>query len=428
MVCSGTTYGPSSCYRSRRQASENSLITTPAPIDVATATKAQAAEGRIDWLDFLRGAAALAVVLFHVRVTLWVGWRVLMTDESSSSIDRALAWITLPFPFFGTTVMLFFVVSGFAIHYPYALAGTTFAAGPYALRRVFRIYPAYLAVVLLTVAAEQTAAALGNGAPSTWGKVLASAAMAQNYLPPAGQMAGNPALWSLPVEVELYLAYPLLLWIWRRAGTRNMLLLVAAVSICAALPLLKGHQWPMGNFAKYWIIWVSGAVLAQQLRTNRLPVWRVSYTMMIVAGLGVAVAARAVGIAFGFEHFIWGGIYFLVTFWGLAAGAPLRHVPVWIRRSMNVVGEMSYSLYLIHFPLFLVLGACWMAVFGTKPANVLVPLAMTLLSLPCAYLLWRLIELPSQGLGRNLALRSAANTERLQRTRPAHDAIRPTAE
>ncbi len=407
----------------------DSLVLNTTPIDIATANTGEGAKGRIEWLDFLRGAASLAIVLFHVRVTLWVGWRALMTNESYAPIDRALAWITLPFPFFGTTVMLFFVVSGFAIHYPYARLDAKFAAGPYALRRFFRIYPLYLVAVLLTVASEHIAAGLGTGVTSPWSKAVASAAMAQNYLPPAGQLAGNPSLWSLPVEVELYLVYPFLLWFWRRAGTQRMLLLVTLVSVGAALPLLAGQEWPMGNFAKYWIIWVSGAVLAEQLRTDRLSAWRSSYTLMIVAGLGVAVAARAAGIAFGFEHFIWGGIYFLVTFWGLAAGAPLRHVPVWIRRSMNVVGEMSYSLYLIHFPLFLVLGACWIAVFGTKPTNVLVSIVMTLLSLPCAYLLWRLIELPSQGLGRSLALgstESAVSTRRLQRMSPAPDSVRPT--
>ena len=67
---------------------------------------------RVEWADVLRGAAALAVVLFHVRVTMWVGFRALYSDAGYSAVDRAMAWITLPFPFFGTAVMLFFVVSG----------------------------------------------------------------------------------------------------------------------------------------------------------------------------------------------------------------------------------------------------------------------------------------------------------------------------
>lgn len=364
-------------------------------------------ERRIEWLDFLRGAAALAVVLFHVRVTLWVGLRALMANESYSTIDRALAWITLPFPFFGTTVMLFFVVSGFAIHYPYARPGSSFSARPYALRRIFRIYPVYLAVVLLTVLAEQIAVASGTGAASPWSRIIASAAMVQNYMPPAGQLMGNPSLWSLPVEVELYLVYPLLLWIWRRTGTAVMFIVVSIVSVSAALVLAAGYSWPMGNFAKYWIIWTSGAMLAQQVRTRSLPSWRPWYGLLLLAILAVAIGGRVAGLPYGFEHFLWAGIYYLLTLWGLNQTDPLRFFPQALRRAGLFLGDISYSLYLIHFPLFIVLGAWWIAAFGEKPVSVLVPLAAAATAVPVAYLLWKFVEAPSQALGRKFS-RAAA--------------------
>ena len=206
-------------------------------------------EARVEWPDVLRGVSAFAIVLFHVRVTMWVGFRALSAGQDYSPIDRAMAWVTLPFPFFGSAVMLFFIVSGFAIHYPYARPGAAFVLTPYAIRRFLRIYPPYFVVVALSVLAERAATALVQQPPSEWAKIGATAAMAQNYVPPVGQMAGNPSLWSLPVEVELYLVYPLLLWFWRRAGTARMLLCVALTSAAAAGVLLAGHDWPMGNFA-----------------------------------------------------------------------------------------------------------------------------------------------------------------------------------
>ncbi len=381
----------------------DSLVLNATPIDIATANTGEGAKGRIEWLDFLRGAASLAIVLFHVRVTLWVGWRALMTNESYAPIDRALAWITLPFPFFGTTVMLFFVVSGFAIHYPYARLDAKFAAGPYALRRFFRIYPVYLAAVLLTVAAEHAAASIGTGVRSTWSKVVVSAAMAQNYVPPAGQLVGNPSLWSLPVEVELYLVYPLLLWMWRRTGTAAMLIVVTVVSAGAALILAAGYDWPIGNFAKYWIIWTSGAVLAQQVRTGSVPSWHSWYGLLLLIILALAIGGRVAGLPYGFEHFLWGGIYYLVTLWGLNRTDPLRLFPPTLRRAGLFLGDISYSLYLIHFPLFLVLGAWWVSEFDEKPVSVLIPLAAAAAALPVAYLLWKYVERPSQALGRKLS-------------------------
>jgi peptidoglycan/LPS O-acetylase OafA/YrhL len=365
-----------------------------------------ASERRVEWLDFLRGASAFAVVLFHVRVTMWVGLRAMGADYST--LDRAAALITLPFPFFGTAVMLFFIVSGFAIHYPYAAVDASFAWRPYVIRRFLRIYPPYLVAVLATVLAERGASALATVTVSPWPKVAASAVMAQNYIAPAGQMIGNPSLWSLPVEVELYIAYPLLYWFWRRAGTARMLLCVALVSASAAGALWAGHDWPMGNFAKYWIIWVSGAVLAEQVRRRTLPRWRARYAWLGAAAIVVAAAARAAGVPFGFEHFLWGGIYFLIVLWGLNQKAPLGRIPAGLVRPVLFLGNISYSLYLIHYPLLLAIGVWWIGRFGHKPVNVVVPLVTSLAPIPPAYLLWRFVERPLQTWGRTLSHRSHA--------------------
>ena len=213
-------------------------------------------------------------------------------------------------------------------------------------------------------------------------------------------MAGNPSLWSLPVEVELYLVYPLLLWFWRRAGTARMLLCVALTSAGAAGVLLAGHDWPMGNFAKYWIIWASGAVLAEWMRTNTLPAWRAWHGWLAAAALVLVVTARASGVPMGVEHFIWGGIYFLLMLWALNRPQALAVVPLQARRAARFLGDISYSLYLVHFPVLMAIGAAWVSIFGHKPVNVLVPLAASLAPIPVAYVLWRLVERPSREYGR----------------------------
>lgn len=359
-------------------------------------------EGRIEWLDFLRGVAALAVVLFHVRVALWVGLRALAADPSVPVVNRLLAWLSVPLSFFGTTVMLFFIVSGFAIHWPYSAAATPMSIRPYAMRRLLRIYPPYLAAVALTVVAEYIASSFGSGLPSAAGTTLATVVMAQNYSPPIGQMAGNPSLWSLPVEMEFYVLYPALLWAWRRFGTSRIVLFVSLVSGAAAVALAFGHEWTMGNFAKYWILWVSGAVLAQQFREGTLPAWTRRLRLLLLATILVALAARAAGVPFGFEHFIWGLIYYLVTLWGLHQRDALRHVAPRIKRIGLFLGDISYSLYLVHFPVFLVLGALWVAGFGQKPVSLFVPLTASIVPIVVAYMMWRAIERPSQMIGKAL--------------------------
>ncbi|HEY7450387.1 MAG TPA: acyltransferase [Vicinamibacterales bacterium] len=355
---------------------------------------------RFEWLDCLRGLSALAIVLFHVRVTLWIGARAVVSGPEYGWVDRAAAWMTLPFPVLGSTVMLFFVVSGFAIHYPNAASDTRLALGGYALRRCLRIWPAYLVAVVLTVVAEHVAAGVTGIAPSPPQKAQTTAAMLQNYISPVGQLSGNPSLWSLPVEVELYAAYPVLLWLWRQFGLKWVIALVTVTSMSAAAALWLGHQWPMHNFAKYWVIWFAGALLADWVKTRTVPPWCRWYGVAAIAGGAVVMGCRWAGVHVGFEHFVWGAIYFLLMLWAANHPTAPARMPGWLRRATGFLGQISYSLYLVHYPIFLVLGAWWVAAFGQKPVSVFVPLIAALIPIPAAFVLWRLVERPSQSLGR----------------------------
>ena len=64
-------------------------------------------------------------------------------------------------------------------------------------------------------------------------------------------------------------------------------------------------------------------------------------------------------------------------------------------------GTVSYSLYLIHFPLFKLAGSVWFQLYGSKPESFLVPTLATVLVVPLAWVFYRLIELPSHELGRH---------------------------
>jgi peptidoglycan/LPS O-acetylase OafA/YrhL len=93
-------------------------------------------------------------------------------------------------------------------------------------------------------------------------------------------------------------------------------------------------------------------------------------------------------------------VYVLLVLWGLNQPAPLARLAPWLRRAGLFLGDISYSLYLIHFPVLAVAGASWVAVYGGKPTSLLVPVLASLLPIPLAYVMWRLVEKPSQALGR----------------------------
>jgi peptidoglycan/LPS O-acetylase OafA/YrhL len=134
-----------------------------------------------------------------------------------------------------TGVNLFFVVSGF-VFAPY-LFGRLLDLRAHALRRFFRIYPAYL-VALAVYAALKT----GEGQPLRY---LAEHLTFLHVQSKEMAFYYNPPFWSLPAEVEFYLALPLLAGLARQAsywwGPRGREALLLGLLLTAA-----GLRWALG--------------------------------------------------------------------------------------------------------------------------------------------------------------------------------------
>src|SRR6476469_3517467 len=100
--------------------------------------------------DVLRGVAILMVIAYHSFGSAWgwyVPWNGWLRDFSHAP-SQPLLWF-YPITFGWAGVALFFVISGFCIHYSFLRSGQ-FEAGQFFWRRLWRIYPAYI-VALLTV-------------------------------------------------------------------------------------------------------------------------------------------------------------------------------------------------------------------------------------------------------------------------------------
>src|SRR6185295_8655586 len=201
--------------------------------------------------------------------------------------------------------------------------------------------------------------------------------MVQNYGEVRGQMAANPALWSLPVEMELYAVYLLFLLLWWRYGTGITFGTVAIVSFAALGLYFYGHDWTVANFAKYWIIWCAGAWLAERARRGTLPAWRpwCWFAPIAIAMVGIWGKMKADLIPDAAAHFIWGAVYFFVL-WGALSGTDVQaRLGALTQKVFDWLGDISYSLYLVHYPFFTLCGAAWVHRFGSKPANLLIAFA-----------------------------------------------------
>jgi peptidoglycan/LPS O-acetylase OafA/YrhL len=180
----------------------------------AGAAGAGDAAGRFARVDQVRGFAALIVVICHMSVSAYVG--------APNLGERPLPWLGLLLGFGYLGVPLFFVVSGFCIHWPQARArhdGRADAPGWRAFfqRRFWRLYPAYFAslfVASLGLAAMRFMEYRAKGWPLPLPDHFYEQAFGINeigynavFLLPFFERARelNSVLWTLVFEVQFYL-------------------------------------------------------------------------------------------------------------------------------------------------------------------------------------------------------------------------------
>jgi peptidoglycan/LPS O-acetylase OafA/YrhL len=134
-----------------------------------------------EWVDTFRGLAAMWVIIYHSRVDLWVGFHEIHNAPGVySGFDRLLAWLSFPAACGGSAVMLFFLISGFCIHLPYAANSRPFDPAQYGIRRAFRILPPYLFAVILTCLLEWFVYSMGGTSPTPWHQIARVALLSQN--------------------------------------------------------------------------------------------------------------------------------------------------------------------------------------------------------------------------------------------------------
>ena len=296
-------------------------------------------------VDGLRAVAVLAVIGFHAFPKRIAGG------------------------FVGVDV--FFVISGYLISgiILAELQRNTFSYLEFYKRRIRRIFPALL-LVLGTSLLVGWFLLLPDDFKELGKESAASAAFAANLLfwSQSGYFdvsaAGKPLLhlWSLGVEEQFYIAWPLLLaWFYRRRA-RLPVVLLGLTCASFALNIALMHEDPSASFyspvSRFWEL-LAGALLAygaQQRNTGQFgqyltalhqnPFWR-----EILAWLGVALIAPCLWMLAPTAAFPgwWAVLPVLGTFCILAARDSWLNRALLSNRAMVFVGLISYPLYLWHW-------------------------------------------------------------------------------
>jgi peptidoglycan/LPS O-acetylase OafA/YrhL len=362
-----------------------------------SATSARALAGaqqqRLAGLDGVRGLAALFVVVNHVFLRAFPGY----------PVDRAPFWAAW-FIYGRFAVVVFIVLSGFSLALAPARRGWRVGGlSRFAHRRARRILPAYWAALAFSlVIAWFLVAPPGQTAPDAK-SVLVNGLLVQNLV---GAPIPNGSFWSMAVEAQLYVLFPLLLLLVRRWGA---LLMVAAVTlVVAALGIVGPHVSPLNTFliqsppdlaALFAIGILSAGIVGASSRRRAWP-WP---WLALAAAAPVIAAIWWQGSVWTLDHLLWVdlalGPAVACLLAALATGRPAPLLRLLDARPIRNLGLSSYSLYLTHGPIVVV--AYELIVVGWLGYGVRAFLVSLVLVLPAAILFARgfaaLFEAPLRG-------------------------------
>lgn len=355
-------------------------------------------------LDVSRGVAALSVVIWHWQHFAF-GGNALPADFSRD--QQPLYEVFKIFYERGVRgVEYFFLLSGFIFFWLYrdAIKNKAISGKQFFVQRFSRLYPLHFAT-LIVVAALQYFYTARSGASFVYPyndtyHFMLNLGFASAWGFQQGESFNWP-IWSVSIEILLYLIF-----FWVASFWRAGLLFCLVVSVTTFVLQLVIHPFLLNGVAHFFL---GGAVFyVTKAISDRYSAWKKPvYFATLCAWLLVIVSFHVHDLATpilefgiigklllkGFPSYV----LFPLTIACLALLEIDRRISV---KSISWIGDITYSSYLLHFPLQLV---CMLAVaYGVlQPDFYRSPLSLALffaVLVPASYLTYKKFEVPMQKL------------------------------
>ena len=324
-------------------------------------------------IDGLRALAVLAVILFHTKDDLMRG--------GFAGVD------------------IFFVISGFLITsiLKRDLHQGSFSIAEFYERRARRILPALLTVITATLLVFSMSLFPADYMEATKSAIAAIFSVSNiffwhsiDYFAPASQEMPLLHTWSLGVEEQYYLIFPVLLFYLDKFFPEKRVAIILATLGLLSLAFAEYASRAHPSFAFYWLparFWemALGGLLAYL--PHRASSLKISNSLSI-AGLLMIVATYT----FYDDKTPFPGIAALLPCIGAALLIIARDGfisdKILGNAAMNAIGRMSYSLYLWHWPVL----AFWRTRFEEQ--TTIEAICALLVTFILAWLSWRFVETP----------------------------------
>lgn len=327
-------------------------------------------------IDGLRALAVAPIVLFHAHVPGFAGGYV--------GVD------------------IFFVISGFLITSILAeeMGQGRFSFAAFYARRIRRLLPA-LMVMLAVVSAAAPFVLLPDDLAAFGRSVAATVLLSSNllfwsesgYFDVASELKPLLHIWSLSIEEQFYLVFPLLLFALHRAGRRPLpvVILLFAASLAASIHFVR-----IDPSATFYLLptrafeFLIGSLLA--LGIVRPPAMGFAREGLALGGMVLILYA----VATFDQSTPFPGWMALIPCIGTALiilaggqGAVTRVGRLLGLGAVVFLGRISYSVYLWHWPI----AVGWVYLEG-RPSGFVAPTLLVVASLIAGALSWRFVEVP----------------------------------
>jgi peptidoglycan/LPS O-acetylase OafA/YrhL len=329
-------------------------------------------------IQLLRGVAVLLVVLFHARDSIF--------SKGYLGVD------------------IFFVISGFLITGMIMrdIDAQRFSFLSFYARRARRLLPATISTLALT--AILAFALLTSSQMKAFGAQLLGAltfsanvvlAMQSGYFDSVAETKPLLHMWSLSLEEQFYFIAPVLLLFTPRKFRLGLLVAALVLSLALCLLLMTGPTWlPVTAAASQKLAFFMLPARAWELLAGSIVSWiMVRHPILTLPNFVKfsALASIVLVCIIGFDPLHPRGDAILVV---IATCLLLLGKDDWmpstiLTRPLARIGDWSYSLYLVHWPLF---SLAFVAYLSQPPALVMAGLVLAALAL--AWLQYTFVEQP----------------------------------